>query len=124
VALADLQIRKSLGVKEYWCGRASLHTAESLHRPPPERHTSTPGGMVRSLSHKLSRRPDVKHQGSNGNGSAIVDEPSEVERQAQVMATTPNGLYERFRRGLLEYHSEVRSTARMCCTCCVFLITE
>jgi hypothetical protein len=32
---------------------------------------------------------------------------TEVERQQAVMNTAPQGLYERFRRGLLEYHSEV-----------------
>lgn len=42
-------------------------------------------------------------------GSAVEEEGhvGEIERQARVMATDPDGIYERFRRGLLEYHSEV-----------------
>ncbi|KAK8849628.1 hypothetical protein IAR55_004963 [Kwoniella newhampshirensis] len=123
-------IRKSLGIKEYWCGRQSHHTSDSVRaisQPQPRpRHSNDTGSkrdsgtfnpreLVRSLSHKLSKHPDIPsppsgvNNNGNRNGSAIVEEPeetTEVERQALVMQSTPDGLYERFRRGLLEYHSE------------------
>ncbi|WVF68469.1 hypothetical protein IAT40_003236 [Kwoniella sp. CBS 6097] len=83
----------------------------------------TPAGLVRSLSHRFSRHSEDKpkvptvnggHTGDAvSNGSAVADEevedrgvPSEIQRQAQVMSSDPSGIYERFRRGLLEYHSE------------------
>lgn len=64
----------------------------------------------------MSRRGS-SHRGKadaarEGNGAM-----SEVERQARVMSAAPNGLYERFRRGLLEYHSEV-SLDRIDCRGC------
>ncbi|WVQ79236.1 hypothetical protein IAT38_001332 [Cryptococcus sp. DSM 104549] len=135
-------IRKELGgIKDYWCGRQSHHSAETLRRlsqsqaaraHPPAAASSgagtdgnkrdsgsfTPMGIVRSLSHRFSRHPE-QHELPNGaghgqlNGSAVDDEEEEdaaampeEERQAVVMSTTPEGIYERFRRGLLEYHSE------------------
>ena len=39
--------------------------------------------------------------------AAEAGEEDEVAKQAKVMKQDPHGLYERFRRGLLEYHSEV-----------------
>ncbi|WVN86851.1 uncharacterized protein L203_102025 [Cryptococcus depauperatus CBS 7841] len=121
-------MRKSLGIREYWCGRRSLHTAESLRKlshsqsshPPAagnkrDSGSFNPMGLVRNLSHRLTRRSDDTAHGDRSqlNGSAIAEddeimEPnvSEEERQAKVMSTPPHDLYERFRRGLLEYHSE------------------
>ncbi|WWD20254.1 hypothetical protein CI109_104730 [Kwoniella shandongensis] len=115
-------IRKTLGVKEYWCGRQSHHTSESVRaiaQPSKSKRDSgsfNPRELVRSLSHKFTKHPDVPHSNGDGqaalNGSAVAEEedeavePTEVERQAQVMSNRPDGLYERFRRGLLEYHSE------------------
>ncbi|OCF43861.1 hypothetical protein I317_02304 [Kwoniella heveanensis CBS 569] len=86
----------------------------------------TPAGLVRSLSHRFSRHSEDKPKvpvvngGSHEvpNGSAVADDEvaatggaedttrSETQRQAQVMSSNPSGIYERFRRGLLEYHSE------------------
>ncbi|WVQ75045.1 hypothetical protein IAR50_004654 [Cryptococcus sp. DSM 104548] len=115
------QIRKDLGVKDYWCGRESLHTAESLRRlseqyaqssaAPKKRDSGTfsPAGLVRSLSGKIIRQHKDLPNGKTSelNGSAVEDEelPEEV-RAANVMSASPEGLYERFRRGLLEYHSQ------------------
>lgn len=67
-----------------WCGRISTHTNES----------------VKALTHKLSTSGHHSHDHNKV-------EQTEMQRQADVMTTSPNGLYERFRRGLLEYHSEV-----------------
>ncbi|WVQ96016.1 hypothetical protein IAU59_003116 [Kwoniella sp. CBS 9459] len=88
----------------------------------------TPAALVRSLSHRFSRHsedkpkvtPVVNVNGATlagGDTSAVADDdgdgdgenagfPSEMQRQAQVMSSNPSGIYERFRRGLLEYHSE------------------
>lgn len=91
-------MKKELGISEYWCGRLSKHTTES----------------VRELSRRTSRRASDSHRKSavaNANGRTHggngAEGLSEVERQAKVMSVAPQGLYERFRRGLLEYHSEV-----------------
>lgn len=54
------------------------------------------------MSRRGSHRDKEVAQQSNGG-------MTEVERQARVMSAAPRGLYERFRRGLLEYHSEVSS---------------
>jgi hypothetical protein len=51
-----------------------------------------------------------KKSNSRQNSHSSKTVQTEMERQASVMATAPQGLYERFRRGLLEYHSEVRPT--------------
>ncbi|CAD6584290.1 MAG: hypothetical protein TREMPRED_003790 [Tremellales sp. Tagirdzhanova-0007] len=91
--------RKDLGIKEYWCGRSSLHTIESVHaaaHPNLQRRGSSFG---RGIARRFSSKP------ANGR-PAVEVEATEVERQAAVMSTAPSGLYERFRRGLLEYHSE------------------
>ena len=50
------------------------------------------------MTHKSNSR-HISHDGHK--------KQTDVERQADVMKTAPKGLYERFRRGLLEYHSEV-----------------
>jgi ferredoxin-like protein FixX len=75
-----------------WCGRISTHTNES----------------VKALTHKLSTSTS-KH---NSHDHKKVEQ-TEIQRQADVMTTSPKGLYERFRRGLLEYHSEVCLHVRM-----------
>lgn len=78
-----------------------MHTTESVqaaaHPPHPRNGASfNPASLLRRFSSK-----------------AVVDQKAtEVERQAVVMSTAPHGLYERFRRGLLEYHSEVRVRLR------------
>ena len=77
-------MKKELGISEMWCGRISTHTNES----------------VKALTHKLST------SGHNSHDHKKVEQ-TEMQRQADVMTTSPKGLYERFRRGLLEYHSEV-----------------
>lgn len=76
--------------------------------------------MVRRMSRRLSRRPEQGEgegvQAHEGSGSVVPEETkkeTEMERQARVMGTRPEGIYERFRRGLLEYHSEV-SCGRWC----------
>jgi hypothetical protein len=51
------------------------------------------------MTHKANSR-------HNSHGGRKVEQ-TEMQRQADVMTTSPKGLYERFRRGLLEYHSEV-----------------
>ncbi|WWC92765.1 uncharacterized protein L201_007724 [Kwoniella dendrophila CBS 6074] len=120
-------IRKSLnGIKEYWCGRESYHSSSSSSTTengnPNKRNSNshTPSNLIRTLSHRLSSsdkdKNHVNHINVNSdalNGSAIVEEeeqqskiPTDIERQALFMSTDPNGIYERFRRGLLEYHSE------------------
>ncbi|OCF62179.1 hypothetical protein L486_01846 [Kwoniella mangroviensis CBS 10435] len=116
-------IRKSLGgIQEYWCGRESHHSSStSLPKQPTDGSTSkrhsasyNPVNLARRLSDRISTRhsEDKGHDHINGNGvvpngSAIEEEePSEAQRQALFMSTTPEGIYERFRRGLLEYHSE------------------
>ncbi|WWC73743.1 uncharacterized protein I206_107715 [Kwoniella pini CBS 10737] len=121
-------IRKSLGgLKEYWCGRESFHSANShIEKISTDGSTSIPPNKRNSGSYKsvniirrLSRHTEEKpHQPQNNgevvDGSALVGAgegvptriPSESERQALFMSSTPNGIYERFRRGLLEYHSE------------------
>ncbi|WVW86973.1 hypothetical protein I302_109029 [Kwoniella bestiolae CBS 10118] len=111
-------IRKSLnGIKEYWCGRESHHSTSLPKLPtdsstPSKRHSASynPVHLARRLSDKITTRHSEDKGHANGNalnGSAIEEEePSEVERQALFMSTTPEGIYERFRRGLLEYHSE------------------
>jgi hypothetical protein len=80
---ANVQVKKELNISEMWCGRYSTHTNES----------------VKSITQRLSRKAS--------HGKSAPPHKTEVERQAGVMATKPQGLYERFRRGLLEYHSEV-----------------
>ncbi|KLT43118.1 hypothetical protein CC85DRAFT_259215 [Cutaneotrichosporon oleaginosum] len=95
---AHSKLRKSIGVSEFWCGRISSHDAASLRPYAPDAtapSSMTPLALMRSLSKRLShdgRRP-----------SADLDE---VARQARVMSQHPRGIYEHFRRGLLEYHSE------------------
>ncbi|OWZ66749.1 hypothetical protein AYX15_02071 [Cryptococcus neoformans] len=116
-------IRKTLGVKEFWCGRESRHTEESLrnisrhlssHEAPQtdsttRRDSFSPIGLVRNLSHRFSRQAGEPHSGQatgNPDGEQQDGNVPEGTRQAQVMSSTPQGLYERFRRGLLEYHSQ------------------
>ncbi|RSH93358.1 hypothetical protein EHS25_007714 [Saitozyma podzolica] len=115
--LNSSQTRKSLGVKEYWCGRQSAHTPYSVRKHAPTHKSPAPHGTrleaVRSFSRRFSRqgKPESNGHHPNGDGNGVGDEASsvnvsEVERQAAVMTSQPHGLYERFRRGLLEYHSE------------------
>ncbi|WVR08098.1 hypothetical protein IAU60_005144 [Kwoniella sp. DSM 27419] len=114
------QAKKDLGIKEYWCGRQSQHSTADLRKLTPSTGSTTstgsaadadangerrgsasgtfsPSGMVRTFSRRLSRQADKANP---------MSAPSEVERQHAVMSTRPAGIYERFRRGLLEYHSE------------------
>jgi hypothetical protein len=71
-----------------WCGRISTHTTDSVKA--------------------ATIHPKTSRQSSNNNVHVPATiKGTEMERQADVMTTSPNGLYERFRRGLLEYHSEV-----------------
>ncbi|ORY34819.1 hypothetical protein BCR39DRAFT_592329 [Naematelia encephala] len=110
------ETRKTLGIKDYWCGRSSHHTAESVNEftRPKTHHTSSydPRQLVRSISHHFGRRSidHTNHVADTKNGTEAENDierrESEVERQARVMKQPPHGLYERFRRGLLEYHSE------------------
>ncbi|GMK57512.1 hypothetical protein CspeluHIS016_0403460 [Cutaneotrichosporon spelunceum] len=90
---AQAKLRKSIGVSEYWCGRVSTHDAESL-KPYASEPVPARLSLVRSLSRRLS---------SDRRRSTDMDE---VTRQARVMSQHPRGVYEHFRRGLLEYHSE------------------
>lgn len=89
-----LQIRKDLAIKEYWCARSTEHTSADL-----ETYARTAGGAVPS--------PVEQRRASHATEDGAGEEASEEERQAAVMRTRPEGIYERFRRGLLEYHSEV-----------------
>ncbi|BEJ17557.1 hypothetical protein CspHIS471_0609580 [Cutaneotrichosporon sp. HIS471] len=93
------KLRKSIGVSEYWCGRVSSYDAESLKpyasTPSPlNLNPLNPLNLVRSISRRLS--------GDNRRSMDL----DEVARQARVMSQHPRGIYEHFRRGLLEYHSE------------------
>ncbi|WRT69650.1 uncharacterized protein IL334_006640 [Kwoniella shivajii] len=86
---------------------------------------ANPSSLIRTFSDKLTSRHSEDHGDSHAshlhgkstdlNGSALSEQeggvpveriPSEVERQALFMSSSPDGIYERFRRGLLEYHSE------------------
>jgi hypothetical protein len=83
----------------------SSHDAESLkpYAPdaePPSSLLLNPLTLVRSLSKRLS------FDGRDRRPSCDLDE---VARQARVMKERPRGIYEHFRKGLLEYHSEVSS---------------
>ena len=63
-------------------------------------------GMVRRISRRLSHK------------TLLVDpNASDVDKQAAVMQARPSGLYEHFRRGLLEYHSEVRAALPVSLSC-------
>ncbi|RXK35432.1 hypothetical protein M231_07287 [Tremella mesenterica] len=125
-----LEAKKQLGIKEYWCGRISIHTTQSIRQiehPLPRRSSSqyNPLTLVHAISHSLHldtpssttspgapeephrRQPPINGDGNESNLHAIVeDEVDEQTRQAKVMNDAPETLYERFRRGLLEYHSE------------------
>ncbi|KAK4689424.1 hypothetical protein P7C73_g651, partial [Tremellales sp. Uapishka_1] len=106
------ETRKALNVKEFWCGRSSTHTTENVRPQPNARGKSNsnslgPASIVRTLSERFSRKPVPEKDSVVLETS--TEEPAEmnaVDRQAHVMATSPEGIYERFRRGLLEYHSE------------------
>lgn len=72
-----------------------------------------PIGLVRNLSRRFSRQSEEPHSGQAPGkfyGEQQDGHVPEETRQAQVMSSTPEGLYERFRRGLLEYHSQVSSS--------------
>ncbi|KIR39427.1 hypothetical protein I307_01304 [Cryptococcus deuterogattii 99/473] len=116
-------IRKTLGIKEFWCGRESRHTEESLrnisHRLSSQKvpqadntirpDSFSPTGLVRNLSRRFSRQPGEPHSGQAPgklDGEQQDRHVPEETRQARVMSSTPDRLYERFRRGLLEYHSQ------------------
>jgi len=113
VGLKNASIRRELNVKEYWCGRHSKHTAETVDaqtRPHLSHHSASynPMRLVRSVSRRFgSHHADEKtNETVNGSHPAGVQASTDVERQARVMTSPPRGLYERFRRGLLEYHSQ------------------
>lgn len=83
----------------------SSHDAASLkpYAPDAEEPASlmNPLSIMRSLNRRLSS--DARSR----RASADLDE---VARQARVMSQRPRGIYEHFRRGLLEYHSEASGT--------------
>ncbi len=89
----------------------SSHDAESLkpYAPDAEAPSSlllNPLTLVRSLSKRLSFDGREGRDGRDRRASSDLDE---VARQARVMKERPRGIYEHFRKGLLEYHSEVSS---------------
>jgi hypothetical protein len=94
LSVCSYQIRKDLGIKDHWCGRISHHTTESVNALADPKNDT---GLISTLTRKLSRRASQQHNSGHAQHDA----------QARMMNTRPNGLYERFRRGLLEYHSEV-----------------
>ena len=71
----------------------STHTSDSLRKTLDE----SSGGNI-NIAKSLTRRV-----------SQVFAHKEEKDKQAAIMKTAPTGLYERFRRGLLEYHSEVCS---------------
>lgn len=68
-----------------------------------------PASMVRTLSKRLSikSRDEVVEPERKVERRATF-ELDDVERQERIMNSAPKGLYESFRRGLLEYVSEMR----------------
>ncbi len=111
-------VKNRLGIKEFWCGRESYHTptelAEIKHaqahstgtngsdpaaRPSPSRRLSLGLTSLKKKRAEEETRHSMEHAGANG-------EPSEAARALKIMSDTPEGIYERFRRGLLEYHAE------------------
>ena len=58
-------------------------------------------GLISNLTRKLSRRGSQQNNGAEGRDAV-----------AATANARPSGLYERFRRGLLEYHSEVSRLGR------------
>ncbi|KAL7425081.1 hypothetical protein Q5752_000769 [Cryptotrichosporon argae] len=95
------QIRKPLGVKEFWCGRHSSHTTATL--PPSRPATPNHLSFARRLSSHFGLGDSKDAAGVAGGHAKVL---SDVERQERIFQSPPNGPYERFRRGLLEYHSE------------------
>ena len=71
----------------------SRHTPDSVGAML-DRSNSGPIDRARNLVRRLSGAPSI-HDAEEGG-------------QDSVMKREPRGLYEQFRRGLLEYHSEVR----------------
>lgn len=108
----NTQVRKEFNISEFWCGRVSHHTPETIASGAEAPADGPMNGLVRTFSN-ISARLAHKSQDMRApspepsyDRRATLD-LSEAERQQRVMNTQPSTLYERFRRGLLEYHSEV-----------------
>lgn len=91
-------------MSEFWCGRISTHTPESVLRD-----AKAPESMWNNLTRTLSGRRSIDAGGARRASLAdrrpTVD-LTEVERQERVINSKPRGVYEKFRLGLLKYHSE------------------
>lgn len=91
-------------MSEYWCGRISVHTPESILRDV-EAPESLWNNLTRTLSGRRSIDAGTGRRQSLSDRRPTVD-LTEVERQDRVVNSKPHGLYEKFRLGLLKYHSE------------------
>jgi hypothetical protein len=108
----QLQTRKALGIKEFWCGRQSTHAtavpndADNTVRPAiPATQSPSASGGLRSITRKPS-----KQAGLSAEHAEEARNPSEaptVSSERDGQASGPSGLYERFRGGLLTDHSDV-----------------
>lgn len=103
-----MQIRKQFNINDFWCGRISKHTAESVREEKAANGNATHGTslnpvhLVRSVSRRLSAQFGSDGKNLVPERRATVD-LSEEERAVHIMNTDPSNLYERMRRGLLEY---------------------
>ncbi|KAL1408245.1 hypothetical protein Q8F55_005051 [Vanrija albida] len=101
------KIRKQFNISDFWCGRISKHTAESVRvgEDPGPNGPLNPMHLVRSMSRRVSSQfgADGKPEAPAADRRATVD-LSAQERALHIMNSDPNNLYERMRRGLLEYN--------------------
>lgn len=81
-----------------------MHTPESILRDV-EAPESLWNNLTRTLSGRRSIDAGTGRRQSLSDRRPTVD-LTEVERQDRVVNSKPHGLYEKFRLGLLKYHSE------------------
>lgn len=91
---------------------SSKHDADQV-RASVDKHEHGSTSLFRTLSNKLRRNSEQNLADRPANQERRPTfELDDVERQERIMSKPPQGLYERFRRGLLEYHSEVSREKR------------
>jgi hypothetical protein len=88
------------------------HTAASIHEEAEKAEKAKQGSpfnpldIVRTVSKRLSfSKAPEKHEHRPLEERRATFELDDVERQQRIMTSHPHGLYESFRRGLLEYVS-------------------